>query len=255
MISLTEKYGFLKRTIRAIIRKHPKYGYRRIRDELKGKNIVINPKLLKKLLKIWNFGLLRRNRKPKLSGIDKILKDLKEDANLVRKLSLIKPFQVIYTDFTAIKCLAGAFQFIPFSDHITKRIVGWNISPNADTKNALTGYQKAKKYLRRKKIPLSKVIIHQDQGTPFKSYEYVSILLKDGINISYSIHGAKDNPFTESCNGHFKEEYRDELFEARTFKELRSLISKKVKDWNSQRIHSALKGRSPDKFIRDILKI
>jgi transposase InsO family protein len=80
-------------------------------------------------------------------------------------------------------------------------------------------------------------------------------LLKDGVSISYSVHGARDNPFTESCNGHFKEEYQDELTEAKTFKELKLLISKKVRDWNSQRIHSALKGRSPDKFIRDILKI
>jgi len=151
--------------------------------------------------------------------------------------------------------LAGTFQLIPFSDHLTKRIIGWSISLHADTENALAGYYLAKKYLRWKKISLSKVIIHQDQGTPFKSYEYVSRLIKDGVNLSYSLHGARDNPFTESVNGHFKEEYRDILAEAKTFEELKALIRKCVKDWNSSRIHSALKGRSPDKFIKNVLKI
>jgi len=215
----------------------------------------LNHKTLKKLLKIWHFELLRKRKKPRLSGIEKILKDLEEDVNLVKKLSNIKPFQVIYTDFTRIKCLAGTFQFIPFSDRLTKRIIGWSLSPHADTANALAGYRMAKKYLRQKKISLSNVIIHQDQGSPFKSYEYVGALIKDGISPSYGIHGAKDNPFAESFNGHFKEEYLDELSQAKTFKELKSLIKKKVKDWNSSRIHSSLKGRNPDKFIRDILKI
>lgn len=255
LVSLSEKYGKLKRTIRAIIRRHSKYGYRRILDELHGKNIILNHKTLKKLLKIWHFELLRKRKKPKPSGIDRILNELKENANLVKNLKEIKPFQVIYTDFTKIECSAGTFQFIPFSDHFTKRIIGWSVSSHADTANALTGYGMAKKYLRKKKISLSKVIIHQDQGTPFKSYEYVGRTIKDGISLSYSAHGAKDNPFAESVNSHFKEEYADELAEAKTFEELKSLIRKKVKDWNSQRIHSSLQGRSPDKFIRDILKI
>lgn len=245
----------MKRTIRAIIRRHSKYGYRRILDELHSKDIILNHKTLKKLLKIWHLELLRKRKKPKPSGIDKILNELKEDANLVKKLSEVKPFQVIYTDFTKIECLAGTFQFIPFSDHLTKRIIGWNVSPHADTINALAGYGMAKKYLRQKKISLSKVIVHQDRGTPFKSYEYVGQLIKDGVSLSYCVHGARDNPFTESVNGHFKEEYADELAEAKTFKELKMLIRKKVKDWNNSRIHSTLKGRSPDKFIRDILKI
>jgi len=206
------------------------------------------------LLKIWHFELCRKVKRPRLSGIEKILKNLEEDVNLVRKLSDIKPFQVIYTDFTKIECPAGAFQLIPFSDHVSKRVIGWNISPNADTANALAAYRMAKKYLKRKKISLSKVIIHQDQGSPFKSYEYVGRLVKDGISLSYSVHGARDNPRAETFNSHFKGEY-DELVEAKTFEELKSLIKKKIRDWNGSRIHSSLKGRCPDKFIQDVLKI
>lgn len=124
--------------------------------------------------------------------------------------------------------MAGVFQFIPFSDHLTKRIIGWGLSVRADTENVLTGYGLAKKYLRQKKVSLAKVIIHQDQGAPFKSYEYVGTLIKDGVSPSYCLHGARDNPFTESVNAHFKEEYLDELSQAKTFEELKSLIKKKV---------------------------
>ena len=197
---------------------------------------------------------MRKRKKPRPSGIEKILKELKGDVNLVEKLSEIKPFQVFYTDFTEIECQAGIFQLAPFTEHVTKRVTGWNLSPRADTDNALTAYRLTKRYLKRKKISLSKIIIHQDQGSPFKSYEYVGQLIKDGVRLSYSVNGARGNPRAETFNGHFKEEY-DELKEAKTFEELKSLIKKKIKDWNSSRIHSALKGRSPDKFIRDVLKI
>jgi NADH:ubiquinone oxidoreductase subunit F (NADH-binding) len=56
----------------------------------------------------------------------------------------------------------------------------------------------------------------------------------------------------ESCIGHFKDEYLDQIQEAKNFKELRKIIGKCVRDWNVKRIHSALKGRSPDEFIQTL---
>jgi len=53
----------------------------------------------------------------------------------------------------------------------------------------------------------------------------------------------------ESCIGHFKEEYEDQIKEAKNLKEAKKIIQRYVKDWNKNRIHSALKGRSPDEFI------
>lgn len=249
-----KKYGGLRKKVERIIKKHPGYGYRRLKDELDKQEIVINTKPLRKLLKLWHLQPLRRVKSPKPSKIAQYLKDLGIKANLVALLrdEDIQPFQVIYTDFTELPLSIGTFQFIPFSDHCTRRIIGWEVSTSPDAQTAIKAYCKGRVYLKRMKIDLSKTIIHQDQGAAFTSYEYMGILLNDNISVSFTQRGFKDNPAMESCIGHFKDEYFDQIQEARNFKELRKIIGKCVRDWNSKRIHSALKGRSPDEFIRTL---
>jgi len=64
-----------------------------------------------------------------------------------------------------------------------------------------------------------------------------------------TVTGFKDNPAIESCIGHFKEEYKDQIEQARNLTEAKKIITRCIRDWNKNRIHSALKGRSPDEFI------
>lgn len=137
----------------------------------------------------------------------------------------------------------------------SKRIVGWNVSFHSNTDNALKAYSKAKRYLKRMKINLNSVVIHQDQDTVFTGYEYAGTLLNDGISLSFTQKGFKDNPFMESCIGHFKDEYKHLIQEAKNIEETKDIIRKCIKDWNKERIHSTLKGRSPDEFIHTFCKL
>jgi len=98
-------------------------------------------------------------------------------------------------------------------------------------------------------MDFNKIIFHQDQDSVFTGYEYASSLLNDGITISFTVNGFKDNPAIESCIGHFKEEYKDQIEQARNLTEAKKIITRCIRDWNKTRIHSALKGRSPDEFI------
>lgn len=254
--SFEKKYLFLKNKIKKIIIENPSYGYRRIGSELKEEyKIVINAKALRKLLNLWNFNILRKVHKPQRSGIEKIIEELGPLANLVKTLApeMIKPFQLIYADITEITCQAGKLYLIPFLDHLTKKIIGYEISTSPDTESVLKAFNKVLYFLKNKKITLSQVIIHQDQGSVFKAYKYVQELVKRGIALSYSRKARPgDNPEMESFFGRLKTEKKYLFSEATTLEGLEKEIHEAISYYNSKRRHSKLGNKSPERFIQEL---
>jgi transposase InsO family protein len=55
----------------------------------------------------------------------------------------------------------------------------------------------------------------------------------------------------ESCNGKIKDEYLDQLTVTKNYNELKNVVKKIINLWNRERIHSGLKGQSPDEFIHN----
>lgn len=253
LIRLEDKYKGLRNKIEAVIRKHKSYGHNRIKQDLSRKfKIIINHKPLLKLLKAWHLKRIRKVRYPKPSLLAQHIKELGGKVNLTKGLKQVKPFKVLFTDFTEI----GNYHLILYSDKTSKRIIGWDISLKANTDSALRAYKRAKRYLRKMKVNLKEVVIHQDQDSVFTSYEYAGALLNDSISLSFTERGFKDNPSMESCNGHFKDEYSELIQEADDNLEKTIEITRKcINDWNRDRIHSSLNGRSPDEFLRAFYKI
>jgi transposase InsO family protein len=250
--SITQKYHHLKAKIKKSIKGHSSYGYRNIQKDLADEGVIINHKPLKKLLKALNLAKKRKFKFPKPSPLAQYIKELGAKANLVNRLTEIKPLRVFLTDFSEIDCLFGKFKFILFSDMLTKRIGGANSSYHKDSDNALKAYSKLKRYLKAKNISLTDVVVHQDQDPVFVSYEYAGRLTNNGIALSFTERGFKDNQMMESCIGHFKQEYKQRIQQAETLKEAQQIFKASVKDWNTKRRHSALKGRSPDDFIHTL---
>jgi len=92
----------LKELIIKIIKKDPSYGYRRIKKALEERyNVVVNHKLLLKLLRIWGLLLKRKIRKPKRYWIHTVLDFLQLRANIlwqmIKKGVINNCFQVIVT--------------------------------------------------------------------------------------------------------------------------------------------------------------
>jgi len=72
--------------------------------------------------------------------------------------------------------------------------------------------------------------------------------------ISYSALGTPtDNPGQESFFGRFKDEYKDEIRELKTFKEVKKFINKKIRYYNYQRIHTSIGYTTPISFTKIIL--
>ena len=105
-----------------------------------------------------------------------------------------------------------------------------------------------------KTIP-AKLICHQDQGSQYTSYEYVDLVLKNKIILSYSTPGTPtDNPGQESFFGRLKDESQAEFNETKNFKQLKKLMQNKMNYYNKKRLHTSLKNQSPKKFTINFIK-
>lgn len=253
--TIQEKYQRLKPTIENIIDDYPAYGYRRIQVELTKKHhIIINHKLLKKLLRVWGLSLKRRIKPKQDSGIIKLLKLLGSDVNLIRLIAKPKLFETLTTDMTEVIYQGGQLYLAVILDLVSKRVIGWAVSEHPDTQLVLSAYQKAKTYLGEHHVNLNRSFMHQDQGSVYTSYEYVANLLNAGFTLSYSRVGCpQDNPEVESFFGRWKAEYLPIINQAQTQKEVKQLIDQTINEYNEKRRHSSLNYLSPDDFIKQLL--
>lgn len=97
----------LREPIVEIIRKHPSYGYRRIRPDLEEETgRVINDKRLRRLLGQWELGLHRTISRPEPNPIRRTLDEAKGHLNLVQDLDP-QALEVLSTDFTELRYAGG----------------------------------------------------------------------------------------------------------------------------------------------------
>lgn len=265
--SLTTKYNFLRERLRKVILKHPAYGYRRIQLELsRGKDpIVINHKPLKKLLKLWGLSVLRRIKPKRKSGIEVILDFLGEKVNLIRRLQKeAKALELFFTDYTRLPFQGGkkALWLCPFLESQSKGITGWSVGFGPDSQGAVQAYRQTRDFVKRQKLPVAEgkpkdgwdLMVHQDQGSSFKSYEYVGELIADGVTLSYSRKGRpEDNPEMEAFFGRFKDEWAKVILEAQTEKEVKAIVKKAINYYNKGRIHSN-HNCPPWEYLKKLLK-
>ena len=63
-----------------------------------------------------------------------------------------------------------------------------------------------------------------------------------------------DNPEMESFFGRLKDEWRDVFYEAESEEEIIRLIDKAIVYYNTKRIHSNHKNKSPLQFLKELFK-
>ena len=99
--------------------------------------------------------------------------------------------------------------------------------------------------------PLKGRILHSDLDSVYTSYDWLrQVLLDDGLRVSYSERGAKDNPWIESqrrnfCEGRMKTEIGSRIVEAQTLPELEAVIDKRFRYYNHKLRHSQIGHQPP----------
>ena len=202
---------------------------------------------------IWDLSILRSTRRPKPSSIRQAITGAGNRANLVAQREEIGLFQVLYTDFTELRYADGrrkAF-LIPIIGHTSKLAFGWAVGEHPDTSLALQAWDRAKETCRQLYIVYAGMIMHHDRDSVFTSYAWTAqLLLEDGLQLSYALRGAKDNPEMEAFNGRFKTEGRSLFLEAETLSDLIAVVEMRMNYYNTERRHSSVGYVPPMTFIR-----
>jgi putative transposase len=210
-----------------------------------------------KLLKIWRLNLPRKVRKRKKNWIHNILDYLGLKSNLLRTLLLkgnkIDHFKVILSDFTEIYYSDNKCYLCVHLDYSGKYILGWEASITADQEFVISSGKKAMRCLKKFKVnDFSKIIFHQDRGSVYTSEGYVSLLLNNQIQISYSRKGEPgDNAVNESFFSRLKDEWKDIFFELKEFSEVKNEIKKVIEYYNKKRYHTSIGFKTPLAHILD----
>ena len=169
------------------------YGYRKIHDDLRSLGEKCCPNRIARLAKEAGIkaqiGYRRRpgtyGGKPAVVALNRLKQDFDTRA----------PDQVWVTDITYIRTHEGWLYLAVVIDLYARRVVGWSMQSRMHMDLVLSALLMA--VWRRK--PISKVIVHSDQGSQFTSYEWQSFLQTHNLEASMSRRGnCYDNAVAES---------------------------------------------------------
>lgn len=247
----------LKEEIVAIIEEHPGYGRRRITRELKERlNEPINEKRVRRLLKAYDLALKRCLPKHRPSPIQQVLKEHHRKIDFVtgRSFDVLQAFS---TDFTEIPYAQGSRKayLMAFVDIVSKWVPGWAVGKSNNTELALKAWETARAELSSVRGSLQGVIVHHDRDSVYTGYDWLRrLLLMDGVRVSYSLNGAKNNSWIESFWSRLKVENSTLFWEAETLEDLIEVVNDRLMYYNERRRHSQLQYEPPIVALEKLMK-
>ena len=176
---------------------HPTHGVLQIRDFLFLAGFVVNPKRVRRLLRLMGIEAIYPKRNLSKLGHAKYIKPY-----LLRGLKITRPNQVWGIDITYIAMRHGFMYLVAIIDHYSRFIVGWDVFNSLDAENALSVLKKA---IARNGKP---EIINSDQGSQFTCALWTELVDNEGIKSSMDGKGrATDNIFIERFWRTLKQDY------------------------------------------------
>ena len=228
----------LMNDIQDLYSRHPFMGYRRITIFLKRMKCQVNAKRVLRLMRV--LGLQALYPKKNLS------KRRQEDAvypYLLKDTPPIKPNDVWQVDITYIRMQQGFLYLTALIDVISRRVMGWHLSPFLETLSCIEALENA---LAEGFKPL---ILNSDQGCQFTSAAWINILTLHSIVISMDGKGrCLDNIFIERFWRTLKyEEVYLKTYES--VNEARQAIGAYITWYNTKRPHQVLNYQTPDEVF------
>ena len=214
---------------------HPFYGYRKIAMALKDMGVTI-----KQVRRIMRKSGLRAIYPKK--NFSKSSKKHKKYDYLLRNMKIWLPNQVWATDITYIKLRGGYVYLIAIIDVYSRKVLTWRLSNTLDTEFCISALEEA---ISLYGVPY---IFNTDQGSQFTSAKFISILEKNGIQISMdSVGRALDNVYVERLwrSVKYEEIYINDYA---SMGDLKSSLKRYFSFYNSARFHQSLEYSTPDEI-------
>ncbi len=207
----------------------------------------VNHKRLRRILNTYELGLPRCLPAARARSVQRLIRQAGSSVNLVQRREF-GALEAFTTDFTELVYAGGGCkaQLLVLLDLGSRWVGGWAVGPSATHVLALTALDRLQAQLAYWGVDLRDKIIHHDQDPAFTSHAWLRrVLLTEHGRVSFTEHGARDNPSMESFWGRFKTENRTLIREAETLSEITELIPGRIDYYNRDRRHSSLGQISP----------
>jgi transposase InsO family protein len=237
----------LRGKIEAICLEYPRYGYRRVTEQLKREGLRVNHKKVLRVMRESDLLCRIRRRWVKTTNSKH---HLPRYPNLIKGMVIRRLNQVWLSDITYIRIRTGFVYLAAILDAYSRKVIGYALSRNLDTSLTLEALKMA---IASRQIGLG-VIHHSDQGVQYASGEYVDELKRHGFLISMARTG---NPYENATMESFFKTLKHEevnLCQYETYQDVITRLPYFLEDvYNHKRLHSALGYRPPDEFEEVLL--
>jgi len=162
--------------------------------------------------------------------------------NLLVSVMISRPNQAWVADITYIATEEGYLYLALVTDHYSRKIMGWDLSPSLSLEGALRALQQA---ITQARGEVKGLIHHSDHGAQYTSREYLALLKQVGIQPSMGAVGnAYDNAVAERVNGILKQEFLlDQRFP--DVVSARQAVASAIHLYNTKRPHLSLNYATP----------
>lgn len=212
---------------------HPFYGSRRMTEILRTQGYHVNRKRVQRLMQEMGLEAIYPKKNLSHPGGPEI-----RFPYLLRNVTVNRPNKAWCADITYIPLKEGFGYCVAVMDWWSRCVLSWKVSNSMDVNFCLEALEEA----------LSKgkpEIFNTDQGSQFTSNNFVEVLLREQVRVSWDGRGrALDNVFIERLWRSLKHEdvY---LKDYKGLNEARIGIEKYFNFYNSYRPHQALKYQTP----------
>jgi transposase InsO family protein len=218
-------------------REKRKYGWRRIKMELK----TMNHKKIQRIMRKYDLRTVIRKRNPYREMMKKSLEHRTFPNKLQRNFDQSVPSQFFCTDITYIPFKTSFAYLSVVKDIASGEVVSWDMSLKLDMPFVVRTIEEMNQ------ISCEGAIIHSDQGFHYTSPLYIKAV-KDLRMIQSMSNKGKciDNAPIESFFGHMKDEL--DYKSSKTFADLRLKIDEYMRYYNYERKQWTRKKMKPIEY-------